>query len=63
VAVAAVVAWIVALRQGRTVHENWLKEERFVLYEAIVASTVGLTDDATPNEPKHLVLVDRLTAL
>lgn len=37
-AIAGLVAWIVARHQGRTAHENWVRDKRYGLYEAAIVA-------------------------
>lgn len=42
-AVAALVAWIVTLRQGRTARENWVLDKRYLLYERTLNAGLAFT--------------------
>lgn len=43
-ALAALVAWIVAVRQSRTSHEGWVRDKRHASYERIITAAEALTD-------------------
>lgn len=65
-AVAALVAWIVALYQGRAARENWVLDKRYALYETVITEALKLTDPVPQGEndrQRVFALIDSLSAL
>lgn len=56
-AVAALVAWIVALRQGKTARENWVRDKRYEVYERILDAATDLLA-GEPSSPQRIADID-----
>jgi hypothetical protein len=55
-ALAALVAWIVAIRQGRTARENWVLDKRYVLYERVLEPVSPLSAAVSHQEATDTAL-------